>query len=206
MNMQEVYEYLSTVLPEGHVKQDEMLKNHTHIKVGGKADVFVAPTNYDEIQEVIKYANKYNIPVTFLGNGSNVIIKDGGIRGITVSLIHITGVTVTGTTIVAQCGAAIIDVSRIALEHNLTGLEFACGIPGSVGGALYMNAGAYGGEISYVLTEAVVMTGDGELRTLTKEAFEFDIVRVYLRTTITLFLKRDLNLKKVYMKKLKQNG
>ena len=69
-----------------------------------------------------------------------------------------------------------------------------------------MNAGAYGGEISYVLTEAVVMTGDGELRTLTKEAFEFDIVRVYLRTTITLFLKRDLNLKKVYMKKLKQNG
>lgn len=69
-----------------------------------------------------------------------------------------------------------------------------------------MNAGAYGGEISFVLTEAVVMTGDGELRTLTKEAFEFDIVRVYLRTTITLFLKRDLNLKKVYMKKLKQNG
>lgn len=66
-----------------------------------------------------------------------------------------------------------------------------------------MNAGAYGGEISFVLTEAVVMTGDGELRTLTKEAFEFDIVRVYLRTTITLFLKRDLNLKKVYMKKLK---
>lgn len=100
----------------------------------------------------------------------------------------------------------IIDVSRIALDHNLTGLEFACGIPGSVGGALYMNAGAYGGEISFVLTEAVVMTGDGELRTLTKEAFEFDIVRVYLRTTITLFLKRDLNLKKVYMKKLKQNG
>lgn len=69
-----------------------------------------------------------------------------------------------------------------------------------------MNAGAYGGEISFVLTEAVVMTGDGELRTLTKEAFEFDIVRVYLRTIITLFLKRDLNLKKVYMKKLKQNG
>lgn len=134
------------------------------------------------------------------------LLKMVEFSGITVSLIHITGVTVTGTTIVAQCGAAIIDVSRIALDHNLTGLEFACGIPGSVGGALYMNAGAYGGEISFVLTEAVVMTGDGELRTLTKEAFEFDIVRVYLRTTITLFLKRDLNLKKVYMKKLKQNG
>ncbi|WP_410984160.1 UDP-N-acetylmuramate dehydrogenase [Bacillus cereus] len=173
MDMQKVYEYLNTVLPEEHVKQDEMLKNHTHIKVGGKADVFVAPTTYDEIQKVVKYANQYNIPITFLGNGSNVIIKDGGIRGITVSLIHITDVTVTGTSIVAQCGAAIIDVSRIALDHCLTGLEFACGIPGSVGGALYMNAGAYGGEVAYVLTEAIVMTGDGELRTLTKDDFEF---------------------------------
>ena len=154
MNMHEVYKYLSTVLPEGHVKQDEMLKNHTHIKVG-KADVFVSPTNYDEIQEVIKYANQYNIPVTFLGKtGSNVIIKDGGLRGITVSLIHITNVTVTGTAIVAGCGAAIIDVSRIALDHCLTGLEFACGIPGSVGGALYMNAGAYGGEVAYVLNRS----------------------------------------------------
>ena len=139
MNMQEVYEYLSTVLPEGHVKQDEMLKNHTHIKVGGKADVFVAPTNYDEIQKLLNMLTNIIFQLRFR-NGSNVIIKDGGIRGITVSLIHITGVTVTGTTIVAQCGAAIIDVSRIALDHNLTGLEFACGIPGSVGGALYMNA------------------------------------------------------------------
>ncbi|MCI0766853.1 UDP-N-acetylmuramate dehydrogenase [Bacillus sp. TL12] len=173
MDMQKVYEYLNTILPKEHVKQDEMLKNHTHIKVGGKADVFVAPTTYDEIQKVVKYANQYNVPITFLGNGSNVIIKDGGIRGITVSLIHITDVTVTGTTIVAQCGAAIIDVSRIALDHCLTGLEFACGIPGSVGGALYMNAGAYGGEVAYVLTEATVMTGDGELRTLTKDDFEF---------------------------------
>ncbi|MEY8350158.1 UDP-N-acetylmuramate dehydrogenase [Bacillus cereus] len=173
MNMQEVYKYLNEILPEGHVKQDEMLKKHTHIKVGGKADVFVAPTTYDEIQKVVKCANQYNVPITFLGNGSNVIIKDGGIRGITVSLIHITDVTVTGTSIVAQCGAAIIDVSRIALDHCLTGLEFACGIPGSVGGALYMNAGAYGGEVAYVLTEAIVMTGDGELRTLTKDDFEF---------------------------------
>lgn len=173
MNMQEVYKYLRTVLPEEHVKQDEMLKNHTHIKVGGKADIFVQPTTYTEIQQVVQYANEHNIPITFLGNGSNVIIKDGGIRGITVSLIHITDVTVTGTKIVAQCGAAIIDVSRIALDYCLTGLEFACGIPGSVGGALYMNAGAYGGEIAYVLTEAIVMTGDGELRTLTKDDFDF---------------------------------
>ncbi|PEJ30416.1 UDP-N-acetylenolpyruvoylglucosamine reductase [Bacillus pseudomycoides] len=173
MNMQEVYKYLRTVLPEEHVKQDEMLKNHTHIKVGGKADVFVQPTTYTEIQQVVQYANKHNIPITFLGNGSNVIIKDGGIRGITLSLTHITDVTVNEKTIVAQSGAAIIDISRIALEHSLTGLEFACGIPGSVGGALYMNAGAYGGEVAYVLTKAVVMTKEGELITLSKDDFDF---------------------------------
>ncbi|AIK38770.1 UDP-N-acetylenolpyruvoylglucosamine reductase [Bacillus pseudomycoides] len=173
MNMQEVYKYLRTVLPEEHVKQDEMLKNHTHIKVGGKADVFVQPTTYTEIQQVVQYANKHNIPITFLGNGSNVIIKDGGIRGITLSLTHITDVTVNEQTIVAQSGAAIIDISRIALEHSLTGLEFACGIPGSVGGALYMNAGAYGGEVAYVLTKAVVMTKEGELITLSKDDFDF---------------------------------
>ncbi|MBJ8027385.1 UDP-N-acetylmuramate dehydrogenase [Bacillus cereus group sp. N21] len=173
MNMQEVYKYLRTVLPEEHVKQDEMLKNHTHIKVGGKADVFVQPTTYTEIQQVVQYANKHNIPITFLGNGSNVIIKDGGIRGITLSLTHIMDVTVNKQTIVAQSGAAIIDISRIALEHSLTGLEFACGIPGSVGGALYMNAGAYGGEVAYVLTKAVVMTKEGELITLSKDDFDF---------------------------------
>ncbi|WP_459501775.1 UDP-N-acetylmuramate dehydrogenase [Bacillus sp. C1] len=173
MNMQEVYENLRTILSEEHVKQDEMLKDHTHIKVGGKADVFVIPTTYTEIQKVVKYASEHNVPITFLGNGSNVIIKDGGIRGITLSLTHITNVTVTGETIVAQCGAAIIDVSRIALEHSLTGLEFACGIPGSVGGALYMNAGAYGGEVAYVLTKAVVMTDEGELLTLSKDDFDF---------------------------------
>lgn len=173
MNMQEVYKYLSEILPVGHVKQDEMLKNHTHIKVGGKADVFVIPTTYTEIQQVVQYANEYNIPITFLGNGSNVIIKDGGIRGITLSLTHITNVTVNEKEIVAQSGAAIIDVSRIALDHCLTGLEFACGIPGSVGGALYMNAGAYGGEVAHVLTKAVVMTKEGELHTLSKDDFDF---------------------------------
>ena len=173
MNMQEVYKYLRTILPKEHVKQDEMLKDHTHIKVGGKADVFVIPTTYTEIQQVVQYANINNIPITFLGNGSNVIIKDGGIRGITLSLTHITDITVNGQTIVAQSGAAIIDVSRTALDHSLTGLEFACGIPGSVGGALYMNAGAYGGEVAYVLTKAVVMTKEGELLTLSKDDFDF---------------------------------
>lgn len=93
----------------------------------------MTPSTYAEIQGVVQYATEYNIPLTFLGNGSNVIIKDGGIRGITLSLINIKKITVTEHTITAQSGAAIIDVSRAALEHSLAGLEFACGIPGTVG-------------------------------------------------------------------------
>ncbi|PEP66202.1 MULTISPECIES: UDP-N-acetylmuramate dehydrogenase [Bacillus] len=204
MNMQEVYKYLRTVLPEEHVKQDEMLKNHTHIKVGGKADVFVQPTTYTEIQQVVQYANKHNIPITFLGNGSNVIIKDGGIRGITLSLTHITDVTVNEQTIVAQSGAAIIDISRIALEHSLTGLEFACGIPGSVGGALYMNAGAYGGEVAYVLTKAVVMTKEGELITLSKDDFDFGYRKSRFANNHYIILEATFELEKGVYEEIKE--
>jgi len=202
--MQEVYKYLRTVLPEEHVKQDEMLKNHTHIKVGGKADVFVQPTTYTEIQQVVQYANKHNIPITFLGNGSNVIIKDGGIRGITLSLTHITDVTVNEQTIVAQSGAAIIDISRIALEHSLTGLEFACGIPGSVGGALYMNAGAYGGEVAYVLTKAVVMTKEGELITLSKDDFDFGYRKSRFANNHYIILEATFELEKGVYEEIKE--
>lgn len=173
MNTNEIYKQLSTKLKKENIKQDEMLRNHTFIKLGGKADIFVTPSTYEEVQHVVKFAAEHNIKITFLGNGTNVIIKDGGIRGITLSLVKLTEVTVTGQTIVAESGAAIIDVSRIALDHRLTGLEFACGIPGSVGGALYMNAGAYGGEISYVLTKALVMTKEGEFKTLLQDDFAF---------------------------------
>ncbi|WP_369901926.1 UDP-N-acetylmuramate dehydrogenase [Bacillus manliponensis] len=173
MNKNEIYKQLSTKLKAENIKQDEMLRNHTFIKLGGKADIFVTPSTYEEVQHVIQFAAEHSIKITYLGNGTNVIIKDGGIRGITLSLVKLTDVTVTGQTIVAQSGAAIIDVSRIALDHRLTGLEFACGIPGSVGGALYMNAGAYGGEISYVLTKALVMTREGEFKMLLQDDFAF---------------------------------
>src|SRR5699024_11419286 len=107
-----------------------------------------------------------------LGNGSNLIIKDGGIRGIVLYLGKLSDIRVDGTTIVAGSGARIIDVSQAALAHSLTGLEFACGIPGSVVGALYMYAGAYGGEIKDVLEEAVVVDREGNLLTLSADELD----------------------------------
>lgn len=145
---------------------DEPLKKHTYTKLGGNADLFITPETYKQVQQVVEYANTEDIPFTLLANGSNLIVKDGGIRGIVMNLHKLSEVKVVNTTITVQSGARIIDVSREALKEELTGLEFACGIPGSVGGALYMNAGAYGGEIKDVLLSTRVVTPSGELLTL----------------------------------------
>ncbi|WP_082233440.1 UDP-N-acetylmuramate dehydrogenase [Halobacillus massiliensis] len=163
MDKQKIYEKLLELVKKDNVKVDEMLRNHLYTKLGGKADFFITPTTFKEIQNVVKFSNEEDIPFTLLGNGSNLIIKDGGIRGIVINLKDLNDISTDGNTIVAQSGARIIDVSRQALKENLSGLEFACGIPGTVGGALYMNAGAYGGEIKDVLDYAYVIDRDGNL-------------------------------------------
>ncbi|KHE72870.1 UDP-N-acetylmuramate dehydrogenase [Halobacillus sp. BBL2006] len=162
-NKTKIYNKLLNLVKEENVKVDEMLKDHLYTKLGGKADFFITPTTFEEIQNVVKLSNEDQIPFTLLGNGSNLIIKDGGIRGIVINLKHLNQISSQGNTVVAQSGARIIDASRYALAEHLSGLEFACGIPGTVGGALYMNAGAYGGEIKDVLDYAYVVDKKGNL-------------------------------------------
>lgn len=158
-----IHDKLLKVVKTENIKVDEMLRDHLYTKLGGKADFFITPTTYEEIQNVVKLSNEENIPFTLLGNGSNLIIKDGGIRGIVINLKHLDDISTDGEILVAQSGARIIDASRRALAESLSGLEFACGIPGTVGGALYMNAGAYGGEIKDVLDYAYVVDKEGNL-------------------------------------------
>ncbi|SHG09303.1 UDP-N-acetylmuramate dehydrogenase [Ornithinibacillus halophilus] len=167
--MTNMYEKIVDIVSEENVMSKEPLKNHTYTRLGGVADYLVTPTTYEQVQKVVKLANKENIKFTLLGNGSNLIVKDGGIRGIVMNLNKLTTILTDDKKIVAQSGARIIDVSREALKQTLTGLEFACGIPGSVGGALYMNAGAYGGEIKDVLESTIVVDQDGELLSLKAE-------------------------------------
>ena len=168
----QIFSDLQGIVHPSNVRMNEPLHQYTFTKTGGKADFFVMPKNYQEVQAVYTYAITNHLPLTIVGNGSNMIIKDGGIRGIVMTLIHIASMELDGTELIVQSGAAIIQASRYALQNSLTGLEFACGIPGSVGGALYMNAGAYGGEISDVLQEALVITRSGELQTLKKDELE----------------------------------
>ena len=163
------YEQLADIVGKDNVIRDKPLKEHTYTNLGGTADYFVTPTSFEQVRQVVQLANKENIPFMLLGNGSNLIIKDGGIRGIVMYLGKLSLIRVSENTVIAQSGALIKEVSRAALAEELKGLEFACGIPGSVGGALFMNAGAYGGEIKDVLVSATVVDRNGDIVMLSAE-------------------------------------
>ncbi|WP_019910833.1 UDP-N-acetylmuramate dehydrogenase [Paenibacillus sp. HW567] len=173
MNISKIHEDLQQLVPAGVVKRDEVLESHVFTRMGGQADILAAPATYEELQSIVTYARVNELPLTVLGNGSNVIIRDGGIRGIVLLTSELTGMGLRDDLLYAQCGARIIDVSRFALEKQLAGLEFACGIPGTVGGALYMNAGAYGGEVKDVLHSALAIDKAGRLVTLQGDELEW---------------------------------
>lgn len=174
IDYREIYNKLLKIVKKDNILVDEFLKNHTYTKLGGKVDLLVTPSTYEELQHLIKFSNQEKVPYTLLGNGSNLIVKDGGIRGIVILLNQFAKITVEGNQLVAESGAAIIDASRKALQAKLTGLEFACGIPGTVGGALFMNAGAYGGEIKDVLDHAIVVDQYGNIQKRSSADLELD--------------------------------
>ena len=152
---------------------NEPLKQYTYTKVGGAADYLAFPRNQYELKRIVTFANAHEIPWMVLGNSSNIIVRDGGIEGFVIMFDHFHDVRVNGYVIEAEAGAKLIDVTHVARYHSLTGFEFACGIPGSIGGAVYMNAGAYGGEIAHILQSCKVLTPEGELKTLTAEELAF---------------------------------
>ena len=152
---------------------NEPLKQYTYTKVGGAADYLAFPRNQYELKRIVTFANAQDIPWMVLGNSSNIIVRDGGIEGFVIMFDHFHDIRVNGYVIEAEAGAKLIDVTHVARYHSLTGFEFACGIPGSIGGAVYMNAGAYGGEIAHILQSCKVLTPEGEIKTLTVEELAF---------------------------------
>ena len=166
-------EKFSTELEGIDIRFNEPLSQYTYTKVGGAADFLVFPRNRYELARIVKLANRENIPWLVLGNSSNIIVRDGGIRGFVIMFDKLNNVAVDGYTIGAEAGANLTQTTRIALHHSLTGFEFACGIPGSVGGAVFMNAGAYGGEIAHVLVSCKVLTPEGEIKTLDARDMRF---------------------------------
>ena len=190
MNIEKLYAFA----PRARVLENEPLARHTTFRVGGPADVLFLPESAEELQRAMELAREAGEDCLVIGNGSNLLVRDGGVRGLVIKLAGpMSGVSVEGTAIRAQAGASLSQVSRAALQASLTGLEFASGIPGSLGGALAMNAGAYGGELSQVVREAMVLM-DGRVQTLSREelAMGYRTTRVLREGGIVLSAVLDL--------------
>lgn len=173
MTEKNILEELHRVISLGRVLDMEPMSRHTTFRVGGAAEYFVEPANLEEVRGVLQLSQAYGLPVFVLGNGSNLLVRDGGIRGIVLHLGKLfQKIWVQGTEVTAQAGALLSTVAAAALNNSLTGLEFAAGIPGSIGGALRMNAGAYGGEMKQVVTSADCLTRRGELVTLSVDELQ----------------------------------
>ncbi|GEN56588.1 UDP-N-acetylenolpyruvoylglucosamine reductase [Halolactibacillus alkaliphilus] len=182
---------------------DEPMGQYLYTKLGGPADVFAFPKTIEEVKKVVRASKAHNLPLTLLGNGSNLIIRDGGIRGIVMSLSHLNTITSDGEDIIASSGATIIDVSYYALELSLSGLEFACGIPGTVGGAVFMNAGAYGGEVKDCLHSVTVMDTSGEVYDVEASKLELGYRTSNVAEKNWIVLSARFTLKKVTLMDIK---
>ena len=167
-----VFELLTKKIDTKRILCDEPMKNHTSFKVGGKADFYVVAKTIDEIRWVLEISNKYNTPLTVVGNGTNLLVLDNGIRGI-VLRPNLNSIEINQNIIKAGAGALLSIVSKKASEDGLKGLEFAYGIPGTIGGAIRMNAGAYGREMSEIVQETTYINKNGEVHTITEHEFSY---------------------------------
>lgn len=169
-----VVEALQKFVPGENIYLQEPMAGHTTFRIGGPADCFLQIENEEQIKGVQRYLNMVEMPYFVLGNGSNLLVNDGGYRGIILQIgPKMSEIVVEGGRIVAKAGALLSQVARVAMEHGLTGLEFASGIPGTVGGGVMMNAGAYDGEMSQVVTQVRVISRDGETMELDRATMEF---------------------------------
>lgn len=194
MSKHQWYKDLTGEITQGVVLIDEPLCKYTMTKLGGCADILVIPTTIDETEATVSYAYEHDIPLLLLGNGSNMVVRDGGVRGIVLHLSKLNNVKIEGTAVHAEGGANIFEVSRLAGAQSLTGFEFACGIPGSVGGAMAMNAGAYGGEIKDIIVQVTVLTKEGERIVLSKDELELGYRQSIITKKGYYVLSADFNL------------
>lgn len=170
---QKIYNELKNIVSEDRVKVDEPMRSHTTFRVGGPAAFFVTPQTNEEVKEIVACCKAQKVPYYIVGNGSNLLVSDQGYDGVIIQIFkEMNQITLEGTVIRAQAGALLSAVANRALDAELTGFEFAAGIPGTLGGACVMNAGAYGGEMKDVLETVTVLTEEGDILTLKKEELE----------------------------------
>ena len=169
----EIVTRLINITGKDNVRINEPMKNHTTFKIGGPAQYYVTPESVTQIQEVVSLCRNMNIPLHVIGNGSNILVGDDGVDGVVLALFNtFSDYEIKDNVITAQAGMSLIKLAVIALREGLTGLEFASGIPGSVGGAVYMNAGAYDGQMKDVVTSVTVLDEAGNIRILGRDELD----------------------------------
>ncbi|HPD01711.1 MAG TPA: UDP-N-acetylmuramate dehydrogenase [Acetivibrio sp.] len=188
---------LEGIVGSGNIKVDEPMKMHTSFRVGGPADILVTPVSVSQLSEILKLCKRENVPILVMGNGTNLIVSDNGIRGVVIKIYdNMNGCSVENDTIRAYGGILLSKLSSVALENGLTGLEFASGIPGTLGGAVAMNAGAYGGEMKDIVFETEYMDKDGELKVLRNEEHEFGYRTSFIQKQSGMVIRSVLKLRK----------
>lgn len=172
MMNQEFYDKLAGIVSKEAILENEPMSKHTTFRIGGNADLFVSP-KVNQIADIMALAKAYDVPVTVVGNGSNLLVGDKGIRGLVLSIgKDAEDIQVDGSCMIVSAGALLSKIAAEAAKRSLTGFEFAAGIPGTLGGAIVMNAGAYGGEMKDVLISATVLTPEGEILELSNGELE----------------------------------
>ena len=172
--MQEIYKKLKEYIKDEQIFINELMSKHTSFKVGGPADIFVKAKTLDELKQILKIAKQENVQVNTIGNGSNILVKDNGIRGIVIKLDFKNVDMIDDQTFCVGAGVPLILLSKEAAKKSLTGLEFASGIPGSIGGAVKMNAGAYGGEMKDIVISTTYLDEKLNLKTIDNQEHEFE--------------------------------
>lgn len=194
--MRETYDILKNIVSEQDILTKEYMKNHTSFKIGGSADFLVTPRTVDQIQNLIITLKKENIPVFIMGNGSNLLVSDKGIRGVVIKLSkNFSSFSISGDEVTAQSGILLSTLSKSIVNESLSGFEFASGIPGTIGGAVTMNAGAYDSEMKNIVEEVVAMDMDGNIKTFTNQEmnFRYRKSRVTDETLVVLEAKLKLD-------------
>lgn len=176
--MPELERQLQEIVKKNNILKNEPMAKHTSFKIGGIADYFIKVTDIEELKKLLEFSNKNKIPITIVGNGTNILVRDGGIRGIVIKLelngFKIKRINAGDVLITVESGMTLAALAAIALKEEITGLEFLAGIPGSIGGAIRMNAGAYGGEMKDLVVKTRYMTYDGKIKTLELSKHEFE--------------------------------
>ena len=195
--MDKLYEKLSSIVAKERILCDEPMNKHTTFRVGGPADYFVCAQTVTEVQAVVALCKKVEVPYYILGNGSNLLVGDNGYRGVILQIAkEMNAIDIEGTVVRAQAGALLSRIGNRVLEAGLTGFEFASGIPGTLGGAVVMNAGAYGGELKDVLEDVTVLDQDGNIKVLSKEQLALGYRTSIIAEKKYIVLEASMQLKK----------